>query len=29
VFSIVVGFLFLVGNEGALPDLGELLGTNG
>jgi high-affinity nickel-transport protein len=29
VFSIVVGFLFLIGNEGALPDLGELLGTNG
>jgi high-affinity nickel-transport protein len=28
VFSIVVGFLFLIGNEGALPDLGELLGTS-
>ena len=27
VFSIVVGLLFLVGNEGALPDLGQLLGT--
>jgi high-affinity nickel-transport protein len=27
VFSIVVGFLFLIGNEGALPEFGELLGT--